>query len=227
MSILTVKGATVTYNRVQALSNVSFSVQDGDYFCVVGSNGSGKTSLIKGILGLVPLSGGSVEFSVTLEETAYLPQVSSITRSMPATVLEVVKTGVQKRGRRLPLYTREDTKAALDALRELGMEDMRARRVDELSGGQLQRLLLARALCRKPKLLILDEPCAGLDENVTDNLYAILHELNAERAVTILMVSHDLGQVAQYALHVAVLDHTLAFCGGKADWLMFRKEEKL
>lgn len=226
MSILTVKGATVTYNRVQALSNVSFSVQDGDYFCVVGSNGSGKTSLIKGILGLVPLSGGSVEFSVTLEETAYLPQVSSITRSMPATVLEVVKTGVQKRGRRLPLYTREDTKAALDALRELGMEDMRARRVDELSGGQLQRLLLARALCRKPKLLILDEPCAGLDENVTDNLYAILHDLNAERAVTILMVSHDLGQVAQYALHVAVLDHTLAFCGSKADWLTFRKEEK-
>lgn len=226
MSILTVKGATVTYNRVQALSNVSFSVQDGDYFCVVGSNGSGKTSLIKGILGLVPLSGGSVEFSVTLEETAYLPQVSSITRSMPATVLEVVKTGVQKRGRRLPLYTREDTKAALDALHELGMEDMRARRVDELSGGQLQRLLLARALCRKPKFLILDEPCAGLDENVTDNLYAILHELNAERAVTILMVSHDLGQVAQYALHVAVLDHTLAFCGSKADWLTFRKEEK-
>ena len=222
MNLITLDNVSVQYQSTVAVKNISFSVEEGDYFCLVGDNGSGKSSLIKAIMGLLPVSG-QVEFHISKEQTAYLPQISAIPRDFPATVMEVVKTGTQKG--RVPFYSRSDKKAAEEALARMGMTEFSTERLGDLSGGQQQRVLLARALCRKPRFLILDEPFTGLDETISQSLYCLLLELNRNNNVAILMVSHDLDEVGSHARHVAVIDKELAFCGTVEEWQAYRIEK--
>ncbi|HCQ90637.1 MAG TPA: hypothetical protein DIU45_13975 [Clostridium sp.] len=223
MWILKVSHLDIFYQSVLAVKDVSFEIADGDYFCIVGSNGSGKSSLVKGILGLVPFNRGKVEFNISKEQIAYLPQISTIPSDLPATVQEIVITGRQKSAKRIPFYSRDDIKAAKEAIVLLEITDISNKQIGELSGGQQQRVLLARALCKNPKLLILDEPCSGLDEDITKNLYKILSDLNTKHNITILMVSHDLNKVKDYANGVAVMDNHLRFCGNIEEWQVFRR----
>ena len=220
MELLTLKNITVKYQSNIAVKDISFSVQDGDYFCLVGANGSGKSSLIKAVLGLLPLTG-EVKYHISPDKVAYLPQISTIPQGLPATVMEVVKTGTQKKGGLF--YSSRDVKAAKNALELLEIGSLAGKRIGELSGGQQQRVLLARALCKNPGLLILDEPFTGLDETISEGLYCILLELNRKNNVAILMVSHDLDEVGTHAKHVAVIDHVLEFCGTVEEWQEYRK----
>lgn len=218
--ILRLKDVSIAYDNEKrfAASSVSFAVKEGEYVCLIGSNGSGKSTLMKAIVGLVPVTKGSVSMDISPEEYAYMAQTAVIERSFPATVREVVLSGTQKRGLRLPFYTKEDRKTAENAMETFEITAMRDKRVGELSGGQLQRVLLARAFCRKPKLLILDEPCAGLDPVITDEFYKLLARYNENSRVTILMASHDMEQVETYASRVIIMNQTMEFDGPVTEW---------
>jgi zinc transport system ATP-binding protein len=224
MSILKVKNLSVGYRNLNVLKDISFKVDRGDYFCIVGSNGSGKSTLVKCLLGLIPNYKGKIEFDVTPHKIAYLPQINTIPRQMPATVKEVIMTGMQKSGRRLPFYTKDDVKAYKSAVKMLDIEKITKKKIGELSGGQLQRVLLARALCRNPEVLILDEPTSGLDEKSTGNLYSLLDKLNQKEKMTIIMITHDLDDVKFCANKVLVLDNEGIFCGDIQQWLRIRRE---
>ena len=159
------------------------------------------------------------------EQYAYLSQITEIERDFPATVREVVLTGMQRSARRFLFYTREDKKKAAEAMEMLSISDLADYRIGNLSGGQKQRVLLARALCREPKLLILDEPCAGLDPAITAEFYSLIDHINKEQGVTILMVSHDLDQVEQYASHIIMMNQTVEFDGDHDAWCRRCAEE--
>lgn len=220
MAILEVRDVSIIYSddKRVAVEHASFKIESGEYACIIGSNGSGKSSLVKAIVGLVPVTSGQVVHSLTPEQYAYLSQVTDIERDFPATVKEVVLTGLQKSGRRFPFYTREDKQRAEQAMETLNISGLADYRIGNLSGGQKQRVLLARALCRKPELLILDEPCAGLDPAITEEFYELIDTINKKQGVTIMMVSHDLEQVEKYASHVILMNQTVEFDGDNEAW---------
>lgn len=228
MELLKVENVSIAYDHERdfAVENVSFSVRDGEYICIVGSNGSGKSTLIKGIAGLIGVSRGSIHRPLPIEGYAYLSQNHMIDKDFPATVAEVVLSGTQKQGKRLPFYTRSDRKTAAQVMAMMGIDEFAGRRIGNLSGGQQQRVLLARAFCRDPKLLLLDEPCAGLDPAMTREFYGILDRLNREKHIAVLMVSHDLEQVRQYAHRVIVMDQTVEFDGTRDEWLKMEGGKK-
>ena len=182
--------------------------------------------MIKGIAGLIGVSRGSIHRPLPIEGYAYLSQNHMIDKDFPATVAEVVLSGTQKQGKRLPFYTRSDRKTAAQVMAMMGIDEFAGRRIGNLSGGQQQRVLLARAFCRDPKLLLLDEPCAGLDPAMTREFYGILDRLNREKHIAVLMVSHDLEQVRQYAHRVIVMDQTVEFDGTRDEWLKMEGGKK-
>lgn len=149
MTILEVKDVSVIYSddKRVAVEHASFKIEAGEYACIIGSNGSGKSTLVKGIVGLVPITSGQVIHQLSPEQYAYLSQITEIERDFPATVREVVLTGMQRSARRFPFYTREDKKKAAEAMEMLSISDLADYRIGNLSGGQKQRVLLARALC--------------------------------------------------------------------------------
>jgi len=213
-----------------AVKNASFNIESGDYCCIVGMNGSGKTSLIKGILGLAPLSSGTIDYGVKRDEISYLPQINSIPPDFPATVKEIVLTGAQKKSKTISpsslfsaFYSKNDVKSADNAIELLKITGLTKKRFGELSGGQQQKVLLARALCKNPRLLILDEPCAGLDNNTVDSFYGLLYNLNNLSKVTILMITHDLHDAQKYAKHIIEMSTGLLFYGTTEEWEKWRK----
>lgn len=216
--LLSLADVSVLYQAVVAARNVTFDVHRGDYFCIVGANGSGKSSLVKAILGIVPAASGRIRFLIDRERVAYVPQSSTIMKDFPATVWEIVLTGRQSLRQWLPFYTKADKDAAHTALDLLNVGDIKERRIGELSGGQLQRVLLARALCSGPEVLILDEPSAGLDEVSTEQLAESIAGLNRSEGLTVVMVTHDMNDVRGYANRVAVMDNALEFCGPVEEW---------
>jgi len=229
---LKVNGVTIKYSsnynsndsKVNiAVKNVSFNVEIGDYCCIVGMNGSGKSSLIKGILKLAPLSSGHIDYGVDLGDISYLPQINSIPLDFPATVKEIVLTGAQKnaknsKGLFSAFYSKDDVKSMNYAMERLKITGLAKKRFGELSGGQQQKVLLARALCKNPKLLILDEPCAGLDNNTVDSFYELLYDLNNKNNVTVLMITHDLHDVEKYAKHIIEMNAEILFYGTAKEW---------
>ncbi len=220
MELLTLKQVSIAYDNERrfAVENVSFTVNEGEYICLIGSNGSGKSTLLKGITGLVPVTSGTVTRHIRQGQYGYLSQSHMIGPNFPATVYEVILSGTQSREKHLPFYTKQDRKLAQRAMEMFGVSDYRSRRIGHLSGGQQQRVLLARAFCTSPKLLLLDEPCAGLDPVITREFYELLARLNKEEHIAILMASHDLEQVESYAGRVIVMNQTVEFDGTVDAW---------
>jgi zinc transport system ATP-binding protein len=221
MPLITCKDAAFAYEGRAAVSGLNFSVCGGDYLCVVGENGSGKSTLARGLLGLMPPSCGSVVTGDGLKrnEAGYLPQQTAVQRDFPAGVYEVVLSGrLASRGLR-PFYSRADKAIADENLRRLNIYPLRDRCYRELSGGQQRRALLARALCAAKKLLMLDEPAAGLDPAATQELYRLIESLNRENGMTVIMVSHDIRGVVKYANRVLHLNGAQAFFGSTDDYL--------
>ncbi len=220
MALLNVSGVSLGYEGHPIVSNLDFRVEKGDYLCIVGENGSGKSTLMKTILGQKHVLSGKIEFSDGLRqnEIGYLPQQTDVQKDFPASVREIVLSGCINSCGFRPFYSKSQKALAEENMKKLGIDDIAKKCYRELSGGQQQRVLLARALCATKKLLVLDEPVAGLDPLVTQNLYQLISEINRE-GITVIMVSHDIHAAAEYASHILHISHEPLFFGTKEDYL--------
>jgi len=205
---------------VDALSHVSLDVYEGDFLGVIGPNGAGKTTLLNVLLGLTPPSGGSVSLfggpvsTAGLRRVGYVPQkVATAEVNSPFTVYETVLMGRAPRAGPLHRLGHEDRDRAEEVLRLLGIHDLMRRKMGELSGGQSQRVLIAKALAGEPDLLILDEPTSGVDSPSRIEIYRILSELNRERRMTMMLSTHDIGVVKSLTNRAAFLHGSLLFLG--------------
>jgi len=219
MPLITCQEISLGYEGRELVHRLSFSVAAGDYLCIVGENGSGKSTLMRTLLGLQPPLGGRVLHGdgLAANEIGYLPQQTPVQRDFPASVWEIVLSGCQSRSRGF-FYGAAEKALARENIEKLGITPLTRRCYRELSGGQQQRVLLARALCATQKLLLLDEPAAGLDPMVTAELYRLIEQLNRENGIAILMVSHDIDAAVRYAKHILHVGDTV-FYGTKQDYL--------
>lgn len=217
--LLECENVSFAYAGETVVENIRFSVNAGDYICVVGENGTGKSTLLKGILGLLPCARGRVCFGdLSRTQIGYLPQQTVLQTEFPASVMEVVLSGfVAKRGLR-PFYSKAQKQAAVENMALLGINGLQRRCYGELSGGQRQRVLLARALCPAEKLLLLDEPVTGLDPLATAEFYDCIKKINHTRGMAVLMVSHDMENAMKYASHILHLKKEQLFFGTAADY---------
>lgn len=201
MAYITCTDLSVGYNQDPVASGINFEINRGDYICVVGENGTGKSTLMKTLLHLQSPCEGSITLGdgLTPREIGYLPQQTSVQRDFPATVQEIVLSGTITKGFGF-FYSKQQRQLAEDMMEQLHITHLASKSYRNLSGGQQQRVLLARALCATTKLLVLDEPVSGLDPSATYELYQLIAELNAQ-GTSILMVTHDLNSL-QYASHV-------------------------
>lgn len=208
------------YDGKIVAENLTFSVSKGDYLCIVGENGAGKSTLIKTLLKLNTPISGEIITSEKLEKggIGYLPQQTDVQRDFPASVREIVLSGCLKAAGFRPFYSKMQKKLAFENMRKLGIEDLENRSYRELSGGQQQRVLLARALCASEKILLLDEPAAGLDPVATSEMYDVIENLN-KSGITIVMVSHDIHSAVKYAKHILHISHKPLFYGETADYI--------
>jgi len=215
-TLLTVTDLELKYGRQEVLSGVSFVVERGDYIGIAGPNGSGKTSLLKALLGLLPPARGRIQFAdhAGNRSVGYLPQKTMQSDPLfPATVKEVVMTGLLASKREPRWFASEDSARADAVLARLGVAALSGKKVGNLSGGQQQRVMLARAMASSPQLLILDEPTSALDPRIRDEFYELLDELNKRDGVTIMLVSHDIGSIGKYTKKLMYLDNSLVFFG--------------
>ena len=193
MAILKVNGLSLGYEKQVVINDITFEVNNKDFILVIGSNGAGKSTLIKGILGIIkPISGEIIYDSETKNHIGYMPQETKVDRNFPASVMEIVLSGlINKMGRR-PFYNKEDKKKAREALKILKIENLEKKIFSELSGGQRKKVLLARSLCATTNLLILDEPSNNLDQESKVEFYSTLKHLNEGHGITIIMITHDI-----------------------------------
>ena len=221
MPLITCQDVSFAYEGNTAVSGLNFQVESGDYLCVAGENGSGKSTLIKGLLKLKAAQTGTVLMGEGLlaNEIGYLPQQTAAQKDFPASAYEVVLSGRLSAAGIRPFYSKKDKALADENIKRLGIEDLKNRCYRELSGGQQQRVLLARALCATKKVLLLDEPVAGLDPVVTQELYRLIEKINKETGITIIMVSHDIGSAVKYASHILHLKKAQVFFGKTEDYL--------
>ena len=185
------KDVTLGYENKVVAKNLNFKIDQGDYLCVVGENGTGKSTLIKTLLGLIKPLNGEVIANVQGKNhkgVGYLPQQTQAQKDFPASVWEVVLSGVLNNDHRCPFYNKKDKAEAEKNMEKLNILDLKKRCYRELSGGQQQRVLLARALCATDSVLILDEPVTGLDPAASIELYETIKDLNKKENVTIIML---------------------------------------
>ncbi len=226
VDILATEGLTFQYNSTEILADISFRLQAGDYLGLVGPNGSGKTTLIKLILGLLqPSKGEIVLFGSNLTDfkdwrkVGYLPQkINSFNPHFPATVREIVSLGLLSTKKVPRRIKRNDDIAINNALELVDIIDIKTELIGELSGGQQQRVLIAKALVSDPELLILDEPTTALDPEAREKFFGTLKDLNENRKVTIIIITHDIGTIGKYASRLLYLDKRLIFYGGFDDF---------
>lgn len=219
MALITVNGVSLGYEGKAIVTDLNFDVNQGDYLCIVGENGSGKSTLMKTLLGQKNVIAGKIEFGDGLKqkEIGYLPQQTEVQKDFPASVKEIVLSGCLNGCGLRPFYSKEQKKRAAEIMERLGITDLAGSCYRELSGGQQQRVLLARALCASKKLLVLDEPVAGLDPVVTKNLYKLITDINKE-GITVIMVSHDIHAAIEFASHILHIGNKPLFFGTKDDY---------
>lgn len=225
MKIIDVKKLNVHYGGITALDNVNFDIDPGAFIGIVGQNGSGKTSLVRSLLGLqdyegsIRYMGKSYTEFTSRQHIGYLPQkMSFLDKRFPAKAKEIVVSGVYCCKGFPKKVTRRDRQAAEEAMAMLGISDLRDRPIGRLSGGQQQRILLARALVHRPEILLLDEPTVGLDPKSRDVFYEIILKLKHDHGVTIVMVSHDVVSIGKHSSKILYLDQKIIFDGTFEDF---------
>jgi len=212
-----IEDVSVYYDKTRALSNVTLNIEEGEYLGIIGPNGGGKTTLLKAILGLIPINSGAIELygrkiSRNRKTIGYVPQFASMDKKFPISVREVVLMGGLKQGLS-PFFKfcTEDKRKADEALAKVGIYDLSERQISELSGGEFQRMLIARALTAEPRILILDEPTASVDAISREQIYQLLNQLNEE--MTIILVTHDLLAVSSQVNRLACLNEKIVYHG--------------
>lgn len=221
MALLTCKNLSFAYENQLVIDNLSFEVKTGDYLCIVGENGTGKTTLMKGLLGLKKPMKGEIRTGEGLraDQIGYLPQQTVAQRDFPASVMEVVLSGCLNSKGFSPFYSRADKNKASDHMKLLGIWDKRKECYRDLSGGYKQRVLLARALCATSKVLLLDEPTTGLDPVAIFDFYEIVERLNRKHGITVIMISHDIKEAIKQADHILHLTQEDFFFGTTKQYL--------
>lgn len=208
--LIRIENLSVTYDGKTALEGVNLSLSEGEFVAIVGPNGGGKSTLVKAILGLVPYAG-AIEFAPEVADRAaigYMPQVNNFDRAFPISVGELILSGLQgDKGHAWGRYSAADKAKVADVARRLGIEALVGKAIGELSGGELQRALLGRAIISEPKVLVLDEPANFIDPKFEGELYELLTDLN--KRITIVMVSHDEAAVRNLAHRVVCINRTI------------------
>lgn len=224
--LVRIEGITFSYNSVLVLENVSFSIGQGDFLAILGPNGSGKTTLIKIILGLLkPIRGKILIMGKPTEDfrewskIGYVPQKAThIDPFFPASAREVVAMAFFS-GKKISRQKKRDEEKSIEAaLERVGMEAFRNWPIGSLSGGQQQRVFIARAIVNSPELLFLDEPTTGVDAATQEHFYEMLHLLNKDQKITIVLVTHDIGIVNKHVNKVACLNQKLVYHGSHQDF---------
>jgi len=214
---LHIDNVSVYYGDEAALSNVCLDVAHGEMLGIIGPNGGGKSTLLKAILGLTPITTGSIQIygqepGKNKTAVGFVPQFATMDKRFPISVIEVVLTGRTKQGLSLFMkYSEEDKEIAHAQLKRVGIEQLANRQIAELSGGEFQRLLIARALAVNPTLLLLDEPTASVDASSRNQIYQLLREINEE--MTIVLVTHDLLAISSEVGKLACLNGKLVYHG--------------
>lgn len=196
--IITIRDLGVSYDQVQALEHVDLDIYADDFLGIIGPNGGGKSTLVKAIMGVIPYRG-TITYADSIirhnkPHIGYLPQISSFDKAFPISVLEVVMSGLQAERGITRGYGRDERIRAMETLKLTHLDDLAKRPIGELSGGQLQRVMLCRAIVSEPKLLVLDEPANFVDNRFENELYNLLHHLHDRMAI--VMVSHDVGTIS-------------------------------
>ncbi len=211
--LVEIRNLTAVYNGLIALEHVSLSVFDNDFIGIIGPNGGGKTTLLKIILGLVKPSEGSIKYKLAGGDKriniGYLPQQFSSDNKFPISVEQVVLSGLLHKRKIAGGHSATDREKANEVLVKVGIPGLRNKTFGELSGGEAQRALLARAIISSPQLLLLDEPDAYVDQSFESELFGILEELNNKMAI--LIVSHDAGMISSHVKTIACVNKELRY----------------
>tara|TARA_R110000782_G_scaffold13730_2_gene40285 strand:+ start:2099 stop:2827 length:729 start_codon:yes stop_codon:yes gene_type:complete len=210
--VIDIDNVSFNYGAVSVLENISLKIHEDEFIGIIGPNASGKSTLLKLILGLLEPDEGTIsKFNHDGKDLrnyiGYVPQHSTFSRDFPITVGEVVMMGHVATSSRFFRYSKEETELARQVMQKLEIEDIEKRQVGELSGGQLQRVLIARALVCQPEILILDEPTANVDMRIEEDIFSLLK--NYSEHMTIIVVSHDIAFISGYVDRVACLNRTL------------------
>ena len=213
-NLITLTNLSASYDGKSVLKEVNLTIAERDFLGIIGPNGGGKTTLIKMILGLKQPTQGTIQFfqqgkQVPEIAMGYLPQYNSIDKKFPISVYEVILSGLSKQKSLFSRYSKEQREQADAIVQRLGLEGLEKRSIGQLSGGQLQRALLGRALVSNPQVIILDEPSTYIDKRFEAKLYSLLEEINQERAV--ILVSHDIGTVLQQVKSIACVNETVDY----------------
>lgn len=221
MAMIECSHVTLSYDGLVAVSDLSFKVEDADYLCIIGDNGTGKSTLMRAILGLKRVSSGQITFRDGLKQNqiGYLAQQSQEQKEFPASVQEVVLSGCLNKKGINPFYSPLDKKRAAKALETLGLCHLKNKCYRELSGGQQQRVLLARAMCATERVLVLDEPTTGLDPQMTTEFFSMVRQMNENSGIVIIMVTHDTHCAVKYSKHILHLQESGFFYGTTDEYL--------
>ncbi len=220
-SIIEAKSIFIKYDKNTVIENISFLIEKGDFIGLAGPNGAGKTTLIKAMLGLIPLTSGEFyifnqkqkKFS-DFSKIGYLPQKNSgVNILFPASVGEVVLLGLLAKKKKFKIVTQKDKKTVDEILEKLQIDNLRNKMFSELSGGQQQKVLLARALVSRPELLIFDEPSTALDPESRNYFFNFIQELNKKDGVSVILITHDTGYIGEYANKLMYVDKKLIYFG--------------
>lgn len=216
---IVIQNLWVKYGNTIAISNLTVSIENGIYLAILGPNGSGKSTLLKTIIGLVKPSSGTIKIFGKLTDEAdpsaigYVPQIKTLDKTFPALAIELVLSGLSKNW--VFRSSKQDKLKALKILEQLNSLDLAYRHLSELSGGQLQKIYLARSLVRKPKILLLDEPATGVDFVCETNFNSILTDYAEQNKITILMVTHDWTSAYHHSSHILLVNNQLIYYGPK------------
>ena len=208
--LLELRSVYAGYNNKVVLKNVDLTIKKNDFLGIIGPNGGGITTLLKIILGLIKPIEGSVKFNdVDDKLIGYLPQINTIDHKFPIPVSEVVLSGLMSHKKLFGRYRNEDKEKAKVLMKQMGVLHLRDKNIGELSGGQLQRVFLCRAIISDPQILILDEPNTYVDNKFETELYTILNQLNDHMAI--IIVSHDIGTICSHVKSIACVNETLCY----------------
>jgi zinc transport system ATP-binding protein len=216
-----IKNLTIKFGTYAALENINVEIEEGSFVAIVGPNGSGKTTLLKTLLGLIkPTSGeinilGKPQKSISPEWFGYVPQIKTLDRSFPALPIELVASGIRRSW--VGIISSKEKSMAIDALEQVGAGGLAYRQLNSLSGGELQRIYLARSLVRKPKILLLDEPATGIDMVCEANINQLIEDFNKNMKVTVVMVTHNWGTAKHHAKYSLLLNRTQVSYGPTSD----------
>lgn len=226
-NIIRIKNISFSFGTQKILRDISFNVHRGDYLGIIGPNGGGKTTLVKIILGLLKPFEGTVEMYgedirkfKNWQKIGYIPQKAiNFDANFPATVREVVSMGLFAKKGLLRFLNAGDQQKVTQALKLVEMEKYAKRLIGDLSGGEQQRVFIAKALVTEPSLLILDEPTAGIDIKAQEKFYTLLKDLNKKLHITLIMISHEIDVIAHEATEFACINETLFYHGPPKEFI--------